>query len=341
MEKASTRYLIEKFGSEEGEVNVSFGLRPSGTIHLGNMMTMGLAAGLSREIGPHRTSLNITICDLDLPDSTDWSIHKNGYAKHYRDLGDTEGCHNTVAEHTRESIGDFMRALGRTSHIDYRLLSLSDIQRDSKYREGLKRILDTPEAIHLINPELPEETVPVYPLCPECKGSYTGAQKSKRNVYREGRIFTFCTNAECAIEEFDVDVLDTARDLSVHLFIDPIRDAVMEPHANIHVFGGDYSEEHSLNKIPKFEKILRLMGIAAPNQHLPYVLIGPTIYSRDGSKMSKSRNNGLNTRQLKDYLGEDYPERVLEFTMGLVNQGYHHVDYGLVNDNLLKQQVEN
>jgi len=325
IERKTLNQILETYSGVDSPVNIAFGIRPSGTIHLGNMMTMALASGLGREIGPHLASLDVTICDLDLPDQSDWNIHKTGYAKHYRDIPDPASCHATVSDHAKEDIERFLDILKSQTGVRYRMKTLTEVQRTPAFREGLKRVLDDASAMKLILPNTPDKSVWVYPLCPSCGGSYTGTMKGRENEYSAGKISTLCSNPDCEVGDFEVDVLDTTKDLAVHLFIDPLRDGVIEPFANIHVFGGDYSLEHGDNKIPKFEKIRRIMRLASPAGHVPDILIGSLVYARDGSKMSKSKSNGLTADHLRGYCA-DYPARILDFTMDALKKGRNNID---------------
>jgi len=336
MIRNSILQLADKLGQYGREINISLGVRPSGTIHLGNLMTLALAQGLGREIGPHQSKINLTICDLDLPEGLDWKTIKKGYAKHYRDLPDPNHCHRTLSDHSTEDIKDFYDLLTTETRVPFEIKKLSDIQRNAKFREGLKKVLDSPELIKLLVPHLPDGAVPVYPLCPQCKGSYTGSVKGRQNIYVNGMIYTTCNNDECSVHDFQVDVLDTHKDLSVHMLIDPLRDALVFPYADVHVFGGDYNEPHGANKLSKIEKILKVMEVASGGERIPVILIGPTIYARDGKKMSKSQANGLDVATLRGFLGEQkYAGEILRFTTDLVARGYNNIDYPQVVEKLL------
>lgn len=327
--------LVEKYGSGEKEVNISIGLRPSGMIHLGNMMALALAQGVARKVGPHYTQINVTICDLDLPSQGDWDIQRTGYVKHYRDLPDKNGsCHSSMSDHATEQVSLFLQSLNQEVSIRHTFRTLTEVQRHSSFREGLKRILDDPDIMPMIIPNIPKGGALVYPLCANCGTSYKSNRKGKYTKYENGIIHTFCNNPECSVEEYDMNVLDTSQDLAVHLFIDPLRDAVMEPFADIHVFGGDYNELHGPNKISKIKKILHVMQVAGQGLRQPDIFLGPTVYARDGSKMSKSRSNGLDINHLKKYFGEDYARRIFDFTMNVVERGYKNIDYTHVTESL-------
>ena len=342
MARKTLSQLIEEYRGSEETVNVAFGIRPSGMIHLGNMMSMALTAGLSREIGPHISNMSITVCDLDLPDPTDWKISKEGYAKHYKDLPspDNDG---SMVDYGVRNIKEFLDALTETPSFRYEIRTLTEVHRDLLFREGLKRVLDSPEAMRIIMPNSSEKSVLVFPLCERCGTSYVthiGAQKGKKITYENGKIHTYCTNPDCDVDEYEVDVLDTSRDIAVHVFIDLLRDSMVKPYNHIHVFGGDYSEPHGTNRLLKIEKIEKIMEIASQGKRIPDFLIGPTVYAKTQGglglqKMSKSKSNGLDMDRLREFLGSRYPQRVYDFTMDVVKRGYQAIEYALVEERLL------
>ena len=65
---------------------------------------MGLAGYIASEIGPHLSQLNLTICDLDMPDKKDWSVSEEKYMKYFGDIQDKHGCHDSLLSHAREGI---------------------------------------------------------------------------------------------------------------------------------------------------------------------------------------------------------------------------------------------
>lgn len=324
------RELINRYCNGKDPANVSVGLRPSGTIHLGNMATMALAGYLSAEIGPHLSDLNLTICDLDMPDIRDWCVKENGYMRYFANIPDRSECHGSLLDHARECIERFAMGLEKELRIKSKVKLLSEVQKDPGFREGLKKVLDA-DLMQTLNETVQKGRVLVYPLCPRCHTS-----KPSANEYREGKVLTECTNPMCSQEQFEVDVLDPNFDLAVHYLIDPIRDCWVPPHSSIHVFGGDYLSECSSN-LSKLMKIIEVMK--ASQGKVPDFLVGPTFYSHDGTKMSKSKENGLTFEKLRGFFGDtDVVPRILDVIRWIDSEGIKVVDFTIVKDRLFSRQ---
>lgn len=320
------REVINKYVSKEDSANVAIGLRPSGVIHLGNMSTMGLAGYIASEIGPHLSQLNLAICDLDMPDRKDWSVSKKGYMKYFGSLPDKHGCHDSLLSHTRKDIDIFVKGLESELGIRVNVELLSDIQRQEGFRKGLKKVLDA-HLTRYLNSRISSDRALVYPLCPKCHTS-----DPSPSGYFEGILKTSCANPNCDQEEYKVDVLDTDFDLSVHYFIDPLRDRLVEPSSSIHVFGGDYLAESGGSG--KLDRIVKVMEVAGEGD-IPEIIVGPTFYGADGSIMSKSRKNGLTIDGLSKYFGsEDVVPRILDVVRWLDSQGIKVADFSIAKDML-------
>jgi len=327
----SYAHLVSSLSDNE-DVNVAVGLRPSGRIHLGNMATMGLAARLCHDVGPHIATARITVCDYDLPDRSDWDIRKNGFIRYFDSIPAPGNDSTSLLDHATEGIDDFLEGLSKHYGIKFTSQKLSDLQRLESYRQGLRNIFDTQGAMQNLYPKVPEGCVLAYPICGDCNTA--GAHPN--TPYRSGTLITSCTNPECSVEEFDMDIMDCSKDVAVHFFIDPLRDKCVEPRADVHVFGGDYGLGHNNTEIAKITKIIDLMTTAAPDISNPEILIGPIFYARDGTKMSKSKNNGLNLQKLKQHFGNDYVENIGIVIDHISEGGYKHVDYKIVDDIMFK-----
>jgi len=319
--------LVQKYANRGEQTNIAIGLRPSGVIHLGNLSSLGLAGIVGGKIGPHLSNVGVTICDLDMPDSREWSMKEHGYVRYFNSLP-SKNPNETLLQHAMTGISKYLGGLESYLGVRFNIKMLSDIQREEKFRTGLKKVLDTPEIMQFLHSGVEPGKVLVFPICSQCKTS-----NPHQPAYRDGKILTSCTNPECSVEEYEMDVMDCNRDLAVHFFIDPLRDRTVKPYADIHVFGGDYSEEHENSKIRKIDKIARVTHIASGSN--PDIIIGPTFYARDGSKMSKSKNNGLSVETLEQHFGSDYHIKILDFLNRIVSERFSHVDYALVEKYLL------
>jgi len=320
--------LLRKYAECTSDLDVAVGLRPSGTIHLGNMATMVLAGILAHKLG-RDSRVNTTICDLDFPELTEWNIYREGYVKFFRDIPDKHDCHPNMLEHAADNIYFFTSSIEKALGIRYQVQFLSDVQNQPGFRHSLKNIIETPGLMKQLLPSVPKDRVLVYPICPNCRTCDHHATK-----YRDGNLFTRCTNPECPVDEHDMKIDDCSRDLAVHYLIDPLRDRAAYPKSKFHVFGGDYRDIHG-GGISKIEKIVQVMGVACPND-IPEILIGPMFYAKDGTKMSKTRENGLTLENLKNYFGSEYQSRVLQLMQYITEREMKNVDYKIVEDVLFK-----
>lgn len=348
MNQKNFSQLSSEYSDKGEEVNIAVGLRPSGVIHLANMATMSLAGIVGRDIGAHLSRVNLTVCDLDLPDAKDWSLREHGYVKYFGSLPDKDSNYGSLLEKSLSGINEFSKGLSRHLEIPYVIRKLSDIQKDPGFREGLKRVLETEGIMQYILRKIPKGNVLVFPLCDKCETS------SPSSEYKDGNLITECTNPDCVVGRYEVDVLDTDRSLAVHFFIDPLRDKTVKPYADIHIFGGDYRDSHDVGprpndesfglwgnngvtKISKIEKIAKIIDIASEGKK-PDILIGPTFFASDGTKMSKRKNNGLSLKHLTTYFGDDSPKRISDFMAYIIKEGITVLDYRVVEEKLLSKR---
>ncbi len=323
--------FIGKYIQGNKEVNFSFGLRPSGIVHLGNLFTLALASEIVNKTGPHISNLVISILDLERPNNQDWDSTSKKYVKHYRDLP-CEG-YSSFAERARVQLEDFMEKLNGEINVPYSIHNLSELQRDSRYRKGIKNILENEDSKKIFDNPKNSEKIDVYPLCKNCGTSYTNTIRGKINKYEDGRIYTFCLNPLCETDDYELNVLDPSFDISVHPLMGVLRDLSC-PMADAHIYGGDYFYPHGETKESKIEKIIKIMDMADPKKELDFI-VGPTIFAKGREKMSKSLYNGVDYNNLKKLFGEDYVKRILEFTREIVEKEYSVVDFAVTQENLL------
>jgi len=324
--------LINKL-SPKDKINISLGVRPSGQIHLGNIVTLLTAAEVAYLLGNQRSQVMLTICDIDFPDKIDVPV-KGNVVTHYKYAPDPKGdCHKNFSEHNSERIYQLADDIAKELGTKIILKNLSDIQNEPGYREGLVKLLDHSKEIADLFPEdITSDQALIFPLCKNCHTANKKTPTYKKNGDKV-TIYTSCENPGCDIKEYEVDVLDTSYELAVHFFIDPIRDSVIEPKADLHIFGGDYADLHGKNKMTKSDKVLKIMGFTC--KETPIIFTGPVFYAQDGKKMSKSSMSGLTYENLKEYFGNDYIKHLREFNLYVLREGYSHVDFSVVREKLL------
>jgi len=311
--------LVNKYKGET--VNVAAGLRASGAIHIGNMATLALAGLVAREIG-NDSSVNFKVCDIDPPSRKIWDAKKIGYVRCFDTLPDQEGCHDTVLDHALERIDDYIVELSSILGVRFNMSMFSDIQRKPEFRQGLKRVLDDDELVAFLNAKVKSGNVPVNPLCPDCHTSdLRGA------LYEDDMLYSRCKNPDCEVGEYSMHILDSSTDLNVHFFLLMMQDKIVQPFADIHVYGGDY-EHNKPGMIPKMEKINRV--IMAAGGSVPDSCFGPYFVDPYGKEQSKSSGNGVSIDHMKESIGDAYAEKVVELVEDIVAQKLERVPYEMV-----------
>ena len=302
---------------------ISVGARPSGSIHVGNLVAIANSFIIARKIGSHLSSVDFTICNLDMPDMMDWEIGKKPFTKYFAQIPHPNG-NGSLLDVARKDLELALCEFSKRSGVGYDVGLFSDIQKKIEFREGLKKII-----------EQKKKKVPIYPICPSCRTGRTSFL-SPDDVSQER---VFCENPECKVQEYRFDVSDTNTDLSVHFGIDPIRDVLFGKNTSFHVFGRDYLDEDKtlrrggkhITKIDRVSEYSQL--VAGDSSQQPYYFLTPMIYAADGSKMSKSRNNGLDLGQLVKK--KDGLKRLFDFAEEIADINMSHVDYSFVHNRLL------
>ena len=218
-----------------------------------------------------------------------------------------------------QKIQDYISSLEKVLEVDFNIRMFSDLQRKGEFREGLKRILDDKELIRSLDTRIRGDQVPVYPLC-QCHTS-----DSYRAEYRDNTLHARCKNPDCDVDDFSMDIYDLSKDLAVHLFFLILRDKVVRPYADIHVYGGDYKIQND----GRGETIATKVDCVAKAASGPVSenLFGPYFMCVKGKKMGKSESNGITMDKLRDSLGENYAGRIVDFVKHIAQQGIERVDY--------------
>jgi len=123
----------------EGD-KVAVGFRPSGELHVGNLLTIGYAAVVADRLD---LELDLMCCD------TDWSAHIH---EHHRSENSDVlklffqreclcGEHSNIAEHRVDEIRPFLRGLEKELGIEIDPEYLTDLEGDEEYMDALKEVL--------------------------------------------------------------------------------------------------------------------------------------------------------------------------------------------------------
>jgi hypothetical protein len=326
----SAKDMSEKWKAPGYHPNITVGARPSGVVHLGNMATLGTAFCLGEKIKDTKPFITFTVCDLDIPEAVEWNASEMNYVKYFGALSDPDGCHENLLDHSMSRIREYLDGLSEITGIPYRERPLSKAYRDLEFRKGLVRLLDDPATNKLVFPEIEPSISLAYPLCPSCETAYTGSVRGKKNTYdpTTHSVNSWCFNPECRIDQYNTDILDTSQNLTVHLMLAAIRDSLVHPLSDIHVYGGDYASPHASNRLSKIEKITLLTKRANRDGLAPDVLISPLITHRGNEKMGKSLGNGFKIDQVKSMLGPNYIEKVYDFVRSNADSNRENIPYG-------------
>jgi lysyl-tRNA synthetase class I len=164
----------------EGE-KVAIGFRPSGELHVGNLLTIGYAATIADWL---KLDLDLMCCD------TDWSAHihehhmpeNNKVMKLFFKRECPCGEHDNVAEHRVGEIKPFLKGLHQQLGVDTSVNYLSDLHGDAGYVDALRNVLENMDEFdEIFGGGFRRRYIsPVTAVCDECGYSHAkGASYSK------------------------------------------------------------------------------------------------------------------------------------------------------------------
>lgn len=270
--------------------SVAVGFRPSGSLHVGNLVTITYAAVLADELD---LELDLMVCD------TDWSAHihehhlpdENRVMKLFfqRDCP-CEG-HENIAEHRLDELTPFLEVLkGETVNFEPGFLSKTE---DEDYDQALRTILNNIDEFNdFFGGRFRDRyRSPVAAVCPEC-----GFSDAKGSAYsgETDMLVSACHNPECSTGFMETDLSESRK--GVYYLVDPVRD----PGRNValHVFGGDYRDTGKGEKTPKVEKVEKITQLACGKT--PEYFLAPMIGDEEGKPLSKSHDTGVTVDELED-----------------------------------------
>lgn len=292
---------------------LSVGFRPSGELHVGNLLTLAYSSVIASRLG---LELDLMCCD------TDWSahIHENHRPENsdvmrlffMRECSCKE--HENVAEHRVDEIMPFLKGVENYTGESVEPGFLSE-EMSPGYEEALKEILENMDEFDEIfgGGFRRRYRSPVVNVCDNCGFSHSkGAPYSSES----GELVASCRNKAC-VSGFSRGQLNER--IGVYYLVDPVRD----PSRNVavHVFGGDYRDAAKEQKTPKIEKVAKITEMATGET--PSYFLAPMIADENGKPLSKSKDTGLTVSEIDDL--EAYGKKLAEKVEELLDEEKRHV----------------
>lgn len=277
--------------AESGGGRVAVGFRPSGDLHVGNLLSITYAAVLADELGK---TVDLMCCD------TDWSAHIHGHTRpdnnRVMSLFFERDCpcgdHENVAHHHMDTLQPFLDGLRDRVSADITGSFLTDIAGDEHYLDALRAILSDMDAFDDIfgGGFRRRYRSPVAANCDACGHAHAkGAAYSARS---DELVFA-CRNEDCG-NGFAARPLSGR--IGVYYLVDPVRDPGRD--VAVHVFGGDYRDAQKEQKTSKAEKVAKITELATGET--PTYFLAPLIADAQGKPLSKSKGNGMHAADIDD-----------------------------------------
>lgn len=297
----------------EGE-KVAVGFRPSGELHVGNLLSITYAAVLADRFD---LELDLMCCD------TDWSAHiheqhlpeESNVMRLFFQRDCSCGKHNNLAEHRVDGIESFLRGLRKELDLDFEVSYLSDLRGDEQYLDALRSVLNSMEAFDEVfgGGFRRRYRSPVVSVCDSCGNSH-----SKGSAYSSetDELVSSCRTPGCENAFASCNLKD---EIGVYYLVDPVRDPSRE--VAVHVFGGDYRTAEKEQKTPKVSKVAKITDLAVGET--PQYFLAPMISDSEGKPLSKSKGTGRTVSEIKDL--ESYGEELAVKVGEMLEEGRNHV----------------
>ena len=293
---ASLPELLDR--DPEGEI-VAVGFRPSGELHLGNLLTITYSAVIADKLGK---TLEVTCCD------TDWSAHihenhrpeNNRVMKLFHQRECPCGEHDNIAEHRVDDVMSLIDGLREKVDVDIQVQFMSEIENE-QYIQALRNVLNSMQEFDEVfgGGFRRRYRSPVANVC-EC-----GFSHAKGAVYSSetDELVGSCWNPDCE-KTFNSSDLNEIK--GVYYLVDPVRDPSRD--TAVHVFGGDYRDAVKEQKTSKLTKVGRITHLATGKT--PEYFVAPLIVDEDGDPLSKSLDTGRRTSEVRDL--QSYSKELFE-----------------------------
>lgn len=270
---------------------VAVGFRPSGSLHLGNLLSIGYAAAVAAK---HDLTVDLMCCD------TDWSahIHERAYPDENRvmPLFFQQDCpcddHESIAHHHMHRIQPFLDGLRDATGAQIDTGYLTDLAGNEQYMDALRTVLTNMNDLDAIygGGFRRRYRSPVAGHCTEC-----GHAHAKGSSYspETDEVVHACRTPDCDAGFAATPLSDP---VGVYYLVDPIRDPGRD--VAVHVFGGDYRDAQKEQKTPKIAKVAKTTELAAGTT--PHYLLAPLIADETGEPLSKSAGTGTTVDDIQN-----------------------------------------
>ena len=299
------------FSDLEGKVSdgsrVAVGFRPSGELHVGNLLSIVYAAVIAEELG---LELDLMCCD------TDWSapVHEhnrpenNDVMRLFYNRDCSCDSHRDLPEHRIDEIQPFLDGLRNSMEQNFEVGRLTEITGDQEYIKALEKILENIEEFDSFfgGGFRRRYRSPVVTYCENCGFSHA---KGCDYSCETGELVASCRNRECS-QGFMHGGLE--EEIGVYYLVDPVRDPSRD--VAVHVFGGDYRDAKKGQKTSKIEKVAKITELATGET--PTYFLGPMISDEDGKPLSKSKGTGKTVSEIDNL--EEFGEKMFEKVSGWI-----------------------
>jgi lysyl-tRNA synthetase class I len=288
---------------------VSVGFRPSGELHVANLLTLAYSAAVAEKLD---LELDLFCCD------TDWSAPSHEHTKpdnndvmklfYNRDCpcgtkdsrersfskktSEEVFGHENLPEHRVEEIQPFLEGLKKESGLDFEARFLTELTGEEGYVEALRKVLTSMEKFDGFfgGGFRRRYRSPVTTFCDKCGFSHAKGCNFSRE---SDELVASCRNRECGEGFMSGKITER---IGVHYLVDPVRDPSRD--AAVHVFGGDYRDAKKEQKTSKVTKVAKITELA--NGETPAYFLGPMIADEDGKPLSKSAGTGKTVSEIDD-----------------------------------------
>lgn len=315
--------------------SLKMGVSPSGKIHVGTLVTCVNALAYMAQDGD--STMEITVHDLFSTFQMGKSFLPHKYVE------DEFKCHDTMPQHTAEELRVFIEYMTQFFSIEpgrVKVGYMSDLTGTQDFRTSLNDILSNEDKRSVLVNVVKlsgdkTDRVPIHPVCPDC---YYTSTKYAKFIPGNSELKTKCYNDGCDVGEYSVSILDPSQEVVLYYLLNLLRDVVPvegSKVADAHFCGGDKLEKKGTKydgrQLTILERGLEIMRLVTDD--LPLMFIGAQITYR-GNKLSKSERTRFTFEALQNRYGENWPQKLYQFTQNTWNKGSYDIKGSCISDML-------